>query len=214
MPTEETAVLQRRLERERAARKQAETLLEEKSRALYHTNQELRNLADHLEELVQERTKELAIARDQALEANRAKSVFLANMSHELRTPMNAIIGYSEMLEEEADERGAQDLVPDLHKILSAGRHLLDLINSILDLSKIEAGKMDLYLETFQVDVVVADVVSTIKPLARKNGNALELNVDKRVGTMRADLTKVRQSLFNLLSNASKFTQNGQITLG
>ena len=190
-----------------AALRESESLLEQ--RVVERTAE----LASANEELTKSEW-ELAIARDQALEANRAKSVFLANMSHELRTPMNAIIGYSEMLEEEADERGAQDLVPDLHKILSAGRHLLDLINSILDLSKIEAGKMDLYLETFQVDVVVADVVTTIKPLARKNGNALELNVDERVGTMRADLTKVRQSLFNLLSNASKFTQNGQITLG
>jgi len=190
-----------------AALRESESLLEQ--RVVERTAE----LASANEELTRSEW-ELAIARDQALEANRAKSVFLANMSHELRTPMNAIIGYSEMLEEEADERGAQDLVPDLHKILSAGRHLLDLINSILDLSKIEAGKMDLYLETFQVDVVVADVVCTIKPLARKNGNALELNVDERVGTMRADLTKVRQSLFNLLSNASKFTQNGQITLG
>jgi len=189
-----------------AALRESESLLEQ--RVVERTAE----LASANEELTRSEW-ELAIARDQALEANRAKSVFLANMSHELRTPMNAIIGYSEMLEEEAEERGAQDLVPDLHKILSAGRHLLDLINSILDLSKIEAGKMDLYLETFQVDVVVADVVSTIKPLARKNGNALELNVDERVGTMRADLTKVRQSLFNLLSNASKFTQNGQITL-
>jgi signal transduction histidine kinase/CheY-like chemotaxis protein len=190
-----------------AALRESESLLEqrvmERTAELAHTNDEL--------------TKsewEVAIARDQALEANRAKSVFLANMSHELRTPMNAIIGYSEMLEEEAEERGAQDLVPDLHKILSAGRHLLDLINSILDLSKIEAGKMDLYLETFEVDVVVSDVVSTIEPLVRKNGNTLELSVDESVGAMRADLTKVRQSLFNLLSNASNFTENGRITLG
>ena len=190
-----------------AALRESESLLEQ--RVVERTAE----LARANEELTRSEW-ELAIARDQALEANRAKSVFLANMSHELRTPMNAIIGYSEMLEEEAEERGAQDLVPDLNKIRSAGRYLLDLINSILDLSKIEAGKMDLYLETFQVDVVVADVVSTIKPLARKNGNTLELDVDESVGTMRADLTKVRQSLFNLLSNASKFTQNGQITLG
>ena len=190
-----------------AALRESESLLEQ--RVVERTAE----LARANEELTRSEW-ELAIARDQALEANRAKSVFLANMSHELRTPMNAIIGYSEMLEEEAEERGAQNLVPDLNKIRSAGRYLLDLINSILDLSKIEAGKMDLYLETFQVDVVVADVVSTIKPLARKNGNALELDVDESVGTMRADLAKVRQSLFNLLSNASKFTQNGQITLG
>jgi signal transduction histidine kinase/DNA-binding response OmpR family regulator len=169
-----------------------------------------------LERANQDLTKsewELAIARDQALEASRAKSVFLASMSHELRTPMNAIIGYSEMLEEEADERGAQEFVADLQRILSAGRHLLILINSILDLSKIEAGKMDLYVEPFEVQAVVTDVVSTIKPLVQKNGNTLEVHVDETVGTMRADLTKLRQSLFNLLSNASKFTKNGLITL-
>jgi DNA-binding response OmpR family regulator/two-component sensor histidine kinase len=134
-------------------------------------------------------------------------------MSHELRTPMNAIIGYSEMLEEEAEERGAQEFVADLQRILSAGRHLLTLISSILDLSKIEAGKMDLYVEPFEVQAVVADVVSTIKPLVQKNGNTLEVHVDDAVGTMRADLTKLRQSLFNLLSNASKFTRNGLIML-
>ena len=188
------------------ALRESESLLEQ--RVLERTAE----LADANEELTRSEW-ELAIARDQALEANRAKSVFLANMSHELRTPMNAIIGYSEMLEEEAEERGARDLVPDLHKILSAGRHLLDLINSILDLSKIEAGKMDLYLETIRVDVIVTDVVSTIEPLVRKNGNTLELSIHENVGAMRADLTKVRQSLFNLLSNASKFTQNGRIRL-
>src|SRR5215471_1914418 len=190
-----------------AALRESESLLEQ--RVVERTAE----LASANEELTRSEW-ELAIARDQALEANRAKSVFLANMSHELRTQMNAIIGYSEMLEEEAEERGARDLVPDLHKILSAGRHLLDLINSILDLSKIEAGKMDLYLETIRVDVIVTDVVSTIEPLVRKNGNTLELSIHENVGAMRADLTKVRQSLFNLLSNASKFTQNGQITLG
>jgi signal transduction histidine kinase/CheY-like chemotaxis protein len=169
-----------------------------------------------LERANQDLTKsewELAITRDQALEASRAKSVFLASMSHELRTPMNAIIGYSEMLEEEAEERGAQEFVADLQRILSAGRHLLTLINSILDLSKIEAGKMDLFVEPIEVQAVVAEVVSTIRPLVQKNGNTLEVHVDEAVGTMRADLTKLRQSLFNLLSNASKFTKNGLITL-
>jgi signal transduction histidine kinase/CheY-like chemotaxis protein len=169
-----------------------------------------------LERINQELTKsewELAIARDQALEASRAKSVFLANMSHELRTPMNAIIGYSEMLEEEAGERGAQEFASDLQKILAASRHLLTLINSILDLSKIEAGKMELYLETFEIQAVVTEVVSTIAPLVQKNGNQLEVHVDEPAGSMRADLTKLRQSLFNLLSNASKFTRDGRISL-
>jgi signal transduction histidine kinase/DNA-binding response OmpR family regulator len=170
-------------------------------------------------ELVAERNKldqalkDLALARDQALEASRAKSTFLANMSHELRTPMNAIIGYSEMLQEEAQELGQEDLVPDLQKILAAGKHLLGLINDILDLSKIEAGKMDLYLETFDLTAMVQDVTTTIQPLIAKKSNRLELQLSDNLGAMRADLTKVRQGLFNLLSNASKFTENGVIIL-
>ncbi len=196
-------ILKRRLERQREGRKQAEVLLEEKSRELYRANQELRQLAEGL-----------TLARNAAQEANQAKSLFLARMSHELRTPLNAIIGYSEMLQEEAEELGQDRFVPDLQKIRSAGKHLLSLINDVLDLSKIEAGKMELFIETVDVATVVREVVSTITPLVERNGNTLALRLDDDLGSMRADLTKLRQVLFNLLSNASKFTSQGTITLG
>lgn len=157
--------------------------------------------------------EELEHTKNAAESANRAKSVFLANMSHELRTPLNAIIGYSEMLQEDAADLGYTEFVPDLQKIQAAGRHLLDLINNVLDLSKIEAGKMDLYLETFDVATMIEDVQITIQPLAEKNRNTLVITCAPDVGTMVADITKVRQTLFNLLSNACKFTNGGTITL-
>ena len=157
---------------------------------------------------------ELVRAKEAAEASSRTKSQFLANMSHELRTPMNAILGYSEMLQEEAEEEGLSSFTPDLQKIQSAGRHLLALINDILDLSKIEAGKMELYLESFSLPEVVADVAATVQTLVTKKNNRLELHSGPEVGAMQADLTKVRQSLFNLLSNAAKFTENGVISLG
>jgi signal transduction histidine kinase/DNA-binding response OmpR family regulator len=187
----------------------------------------LQGLYNNLEQQVQERTRELvdernkldsalrelSVARDLAFEANRAKSAFLANMSHELRTPMNAIIGYSEMLQEEAEDLGQDSFVPDLRKIQAAARHLLALINDILDLSKIEAGKMDLYLETFDLAGLVQDAAATISPLAEKNGNRLTVEYADDLGAMHADVTKVRQALFNLLSNACKFTEKGSVSL-
>jgi signal transduction histidine kinase/CheY-like chemotaxis protein len=157
--------------------------------------------------------EEVKKARETAEVANRTKSLFLANMSHELRTPLNAILGYSEMLQEEAADHGVQEFLPDLQKIHVAGKHLLALINDILDLSKIEAGKMELYLETFSVPRLIEEIVETIQPLVNTNANTLRVSCPAELGVMRADMTKVRQSLFNLLSNAAKFTKEGSISL-
>ncbi|MCI0902960.1 MAG: response regulator, partial [Chloroflexi bacterium] len=152
-------------------------------------------------------------AREAAEEANRTKSQFLANMSHELRTPLNAIIGYSEMLQEEAQDLGNSEFEDDLERINGAGKHLLSLINDVLDISKIEAGGMDIYLETFPIAPMIQEVVTTIQPLVAKNSNTLEIDCPDSVGSIHADMTKVRQGLFNLLSNSSKFTEQGTISL-
>jgi signal transduction histidine kinase/CheY-like chemotaxis protein len=164
--------------------------------------------------------RDIQAARDQAIEAraeaeaaSRAKSSFLANMSHELRTPLNAIIGYSEILAEDAAESSDEASVKDLQKIQSAGRHLLGLINSILDLSKIEAGRMDVYLEPVNLTDLIDEVRVIIQPLIEKNGNRLVIECAPDIGSMRTDLTKVKQSLINLLSNAAKFTEQGEVRL-
>ena len=156
---------------------------------------------------------ELAAARDAADEANRTKSSFLANMSHELRTPLNAIIGYSEILQEDAVDKGDKEPVDDLQKIESAGRHLLGLINNILDLSKIEAGKMDVFIEDVDIQALVDEVLSIVKPLADKSENVIKVICPADIGSFRSDQTKVKQCLLNLLSNANKFTSKGTLTL-
>lgn len=162
---------------------------------------------------LKERQVELEQAKSDAESASEAKSRFLASMSHELRTPLNAIIGYSEMLIEEARDQQDDELVPDLEKIASAGRHLLSLINDILDLSKIEANKMEVFLETFDVAELLSDVKATVAPLMAKNRNEFVQDLQGDLGKMHSDQTKLRQNLFNLLSNAAKFTEGGRVTL-
>ncbi|OCR02568.1 histidine kinase [Oscillatoriales cyanobacterium USR001] len=191
------------------AKSELEVTVENRTAQLKNANKLLRF------EIAERKNAEAALqeALHKAEAASRAKSTFLANMSHELRTPLNAIIGYSEMLEEIASEEGIQSLRPDIQKIHNAGKHLLTLINDILDLSKIEAGKMELYLENFDLRDLVNDVVATLQPLTQKNRNSLEVYCSNNLGIVFADLTKVRQILLNLLSNAIKFTENGSIKL-
>ena len=170
-------------------------------------------MSDEVNALINARTSEMEKARDEAIDAKGETSRFFANMSHELRTPLNAILGYGEMLAEDCEDLGYDDLLPDLKKITSAGTHLLSLINNILDISKIESGKMELYITSFEIEDVV-DVIRDISaPLVSKNNNAFQCNIQDGIGAMRQDETKLRQCLSNLLSNAAKFTEAGTVTL-
>jgi len=177
-------------------------------------------LAEEQRERIREQSVELEQAheleqraRATAEEASQAKSVFLASMSHELRTPLNAIILYSELLEEEAADHGVPQLGDDLRKINASAKHLLELINGVLDLSKIEAGRVELYLETFDVGLLIDEVAGTMQPIAASQGLSLTTTGTGDVGTIHADVTKTRQVLLNLLSNACKFTSEGGVTV-
>lgn len=185
-----------------------------------NSQKEIKQLNRSLQDKVDEATARLRDTNDkleQALidaeQASRAKSSFLANMSHELRTPMNAIIGYSEIIEDECRDHKWEVIIPDLKKIQGAGKHLLALISDILDLSKVEAGKMEIFLETFPLQPFIHEAQATVLPMVEKNRNDLVVKVDNNIGEMHADITKVRQAVFNLLSNAAKFTHKGTITL-
>jgi two-component system, sensor histidine kinase and response regulator len=190
-------------------RKRAEAELKRRARDLEEAHEIQRTNAQQLSALVDQ----LRVTQRHAEAATRAKSDFLASMSHELRTPLNAIILYSELLQEEAADHGQQGSISDLQKIQSAGKHLLELINDILDLSKIEAGKMSLSIETFDIRTMIDELLDTAAPLVHKNNNRLNVHCDDTLATMDSDLTKTRQILLNLLSNAGKFTRDGTITL-
>ncbi len=187
--------------------------LEDRARQISEANQRLQEANEELEQRVRQRTEELATARDEAIEANKAKSQFLANMSHELRTPLNAVIGFSEILVDKVKVDGQSELRDPLQRILRAGRHLLQLINDILDIAKVEAGKMELKIEPVSIVPLLEDAVTTMRPLAEKNGNEIVVLCPDDIQPIAADEVRLRQVLLNLLSNAAKFTEDGTIQI-
>ena len=188
-------------------------LTESQARDVNHAMSEIEESHNLLEDRVYKRTKELSQARDQALASNKTKDIFLANMSHELRTPLNIILGYSELLEEIAEEEGSKKIIPDLNKIQHAALHQLELINTILDISKIEEGKLDIHAIDFDVEKLLSEIESSSKPLMSKNNNDFKINCMHGIGMMYSDNMRIRQILLNLLSNAAKFTSQGEISL-
>lgn len=188
-------------------------LTESQARDVNNAMSEIEESHNLLEERVKKRTKELAQARDDALASNKSKDVFLANMSHELRTPLNIILGYCELLEEVAEDEGRKKLIPDLKKIQHAAHHQLGLINSILDISKIEEGKLDINAIDFDVEKLLSEIEVATKPLMSKNNNDFKINCMHGIGMMYSDNMRIRQILLNFLSNAAKFTEQGEISL-
>lgn len=188
-------------------------LTESQAREVNKAISELKESHDRLEERVEQRTEQLALARDEALAFNKDKDTFLATMSHELRTPLNIIIGYSEILEEIAQEEKVKHFIPDLKKIQSAANHQLKLVNSILDISKIEEGKLDVHAIDFDIENLLTEIDAAAKPLMLKNDNKFDVKCSHGIGMMYSDNMRIRQILLNLISNAAKFTSQGSITL-
>jgi signal transduction histidine kinase len=204
------------IEQDRQHKQELEHKVEERTGELLQTNQFLTQEIierQQIEKALKESKKIAEQSKKIAENANIAKSQFLANMSHELRTPLNAIIGYSEILEEDAEDLGQNDFVPDLQKIQTASKHLLGLINDVLDISKIEAGQMELFIERIDLEFLINEVISTVQPMMTKNANTLKIVRPDVLGEMQTDMTKLRQMLLNLLSNAAKFTEKGKIYL-